>query len=350
MLRLRKAAFFVITFWVMIALCGGAHASISLLVEEPFGTFGAFNPTGHAAIYLDHVCAETPTRLRLCHPGELGSVVSRYHRVDGYDWVVIPLIPYLYAVEDLSQVPPMATPELRKTLRDRYRRQHLLSLAPNRPDGSTPGGEWIQLIGSSYDRRIFVYQMGTTQEQDEAIMARLNDSHNHGRFNLFYRNCADFARSILRSTYPGSIPRNTMSDFWLTTPKHLARLVTQYGKENAEANLQVFQIEQVPGTIQRSHRIDGIGETLVRSKKYIVPLAFLSPTTAASLIAAYVGTGRFHMPKDAPPLPALEETLPVLDVTSSRMQLPLQSVVSPSTEMCSYAPDQLPMDPLMGGN
>ncbi len=37
---------------------GTAHAAVALLMEEPYGAFGAMNPTGHAAIYLNHVCAD----------------------------------------------------------------------------------------------------------------------------------------------------------------------------------------------------------------------------------------------------------------------------------------------------
>jgi hypothetical protein len=59
-----------------------ARASVAFLMEEPYGDFGAFNPTGHAAIYLNHVCAASPTELRPCQPGELGVVISRYHRID----------------------------------------------------------------------------------------------------------------------------------------------------------------------------------------------------------------------------------------------------------------------------
>lgn len=338
MLRMRQAKNFLAA-----ALCLAlfallrANASISLLVEEPFGTFGAFNPTGHAAIYLSNVCADSPTRLRVCHGDEMGVVVSRYHRVDGYDWVAIPLVPYLYAVENLDDVPESATPELEKELRDRYRREHLLNLAPSRADGSTPRGEWIQLVGASYDRRIFGFQLDTTPEQDAAIVAKLNDSHNHGQFNLFYRNCADFARSILRTTYPGSIPRNAMSDFWLTTPKHLARSVTKFGAKNPEVGFQTFQIPQVSGTISRSRRVDGIAESLVRSKKYIVPLAFFSPTTALSLMAAYVGTGRFQMPKEAPVMAELEQKeAPVgIVVTEDRLELPLTPAAMAEVKMCS---------------
>src|SRR5258705_2323271 len=85
---------------VMLAGCGlRARADAALLMEEPYAEFGAFNPTGHAAIYLNHVCAESPTRLRPCRAGEPGAVISRYPKIDRYDWLAIPRGPYLYAVE-----------------------------------------------------------------------------------------------------------------------------------------------------------------------------------------------------------------------------------------------------------
>src|SRR5215471_16866670 len=79
------------------------HAQAALLLEEPYGFFGTLNPTGHTAIYFARICADTPTKLRRCEPGEMGSVISRYSDVAHHDWVVIPLIPYLYSVEELSQ-------------------------------------------------------------------------------------------------------------------------------------------------------------------------------------------------------------------------------------------------------
>ena len=68
-------------------------------MEEPYGGFGSVNPTGHGALYFNHICAESPTQLRMCLPGERGVVISRYHKVAGYDWLAIPLVPYLYAVD-----------------------------------------------------------------------------------------------------------------------------------------------------------------------------------------------------------------------------------------------------------
>src|ERR1700677_4857028 len=102
------------TLAVVLLAMGGlrARADAALLMEEPYGEFGAFNPTGHAAIYLNHICAESPTLLRPCRAGEPGAVISRYHKIDGYDWLAIPLVPYLYAVERGEDGPKAADAEL----------------------------------------------------------------------------------------------------------------------------------------------------------------------------------------------------------------------------------------------
>src|ERR1700726_648134 len=90
---------------LMILACASfAGASATLLLEEPYGRLGFFTATGHAAVYLSGVCADTPVVLRPCAPGELGAVISRYDGVAGYDWVAIPLIPYLYAIEQPDDI------------------------------------------------------------------------------------------------------------------------------------------------------------------------------------------------------------------------------------------------------
>src|SRR5580700_9827766 len=107
------------------------------------------NPTGHAAIYLSRVCAASPLSLRRCHPGEQGVVISRYDRVSGYDWIAIPLLPYLYAVDRPDRVPLVVSAEDVATLRDAYRRTNLTKVAPDAADGSAPEGDWTQLVGAA---------------------------------------------------------------------------------------------------------------------------------------------------------------------------------------------------------
>ena len=230
-----------------------ARASVALLMEEPYGGFGAVNPTGHAAVYLNHICAQSPTELRMCRSGEYGVVISRYHKIDGLDWIAIPLIPYLYAVDDVSTVPVPVDKAQVAAVRDAYRRSHLEDLAPDGKTGGTPKGEWTQLVGSSYDRTIHGFQVTSSQEQDERFIALFNDRKNVGHFNLLFHNCADFSRVVLDIYLPHAIHRNFIADVGLMTPKQVAKSLVKYGKEHPEAGMSAFVIPQVPGSVGRSH-------------------------------------------------------------------------------------------------
>jgi hypothetical protein len=283
----------------VLVLALPAHASVTLLMEEPYGTFGAFNPTGHAAVYLNHVCADTSTQLRPCAPGEFGVVISRYHKIDGYDWIAIPLIPYLYAVDNAADVPPTVDRQQVAQLRDAYRRAHLEALAPDTASGLAPGGEWTQLVGSSYDRTIHGFEIDSTPEQDAHFIAYFNDRRNVGHFNLFFHNCADFSRNVLGMYLPGAVHRNFIADVGLTTPKQVARSLLKYGDEHPELGMFAFIIRQVPGSVPRSHAVHGVAESLVKSKKYLIPMAVLQPELTAGVIVAYLATGRLSLPKDA---------------------------------------------------
>jgi hypothetical protein len=275
------------------------YASVALLMEEPYGEFGAYNPTGHAAVYLNHICAETPTELRPCRDGEYGVVISRYHKIDGYDWIAMPLIPYLYAVESLSDVPMSVDRAKVAELRNEYRQKHLLKLAPNGKDGGAPKGEWTQLIGASYDRKIHGFEVDSTSEQDQRFIAVFNDRRNVGHFNLLFHNCADFSRVVLDTYLPHAVHRNFIADVGLMTPKQVARSLVKYGKKHPEVHMTAFIIPQVPGSIKRSHGVDGVAESLVRSKKYLLPMAVLSPEFTGGVVVAYLAEGRMRLPKNA---------------------------------------------------
>ena len=291
-------------FWgalllLMLAQGDWAHASVALLMEEPYGDLGHFDPAGHAAVYLNHVCAATPIELRPCQPGEFGVVISRYHKISGYDWIAIPLIPYLYAVDDASEIPATVDREQVAALRDAYRREHLEMLAPDNKRDGAPGGEWTQLAGSSYDRKIHGFQVVSTSEQDERFIAIFNDRKNIGHFNALFHNCADFSRAVLDIYLPHAVHRNYIADLGLTTPKQVARSLVKYGQRHPEVEMTAFVIPQVPGSMGRSHPVDGVAEALVKSKKYLLPMAVLSPPITGGLVVAYLAEGRMKLPKDA---------------------------------------------------
>jgi hypothetical protein len=289
----------VVLLALLLAQAGYAHASVALLMEEPYGDFGAMNPTGHSAIYLNHICAASPTELRPCRPGESGVVISRYHKVGGLDWVAIPLIPYLYAVEDVTQVPQSVDKAQVAALSDAYRRKHLLELAPNGSDGRTPKGEWTELVGESYLRTIHGFEVVSTAEQDERFIALFNDRRNTGHFNILVHNCADFSRVVMDIYLPNAIHRSVVADLGITTPKQVARSLVQYGQKHPEVEMSAFVIPQVPGTIKRSKPVDGVAQSLVKSKKYVIPMTILTPELTGGLVVAYMAEGRMKLPKNA---------------------------------------------------
>jgi hypothetical protein len=81
-----------------------------------------------------------PTQLRRCEPGEQGAVISRYYGMHGYDWIAIPILPYLYAVNDAEDIPGLADARTVAHLRDQYRRRCLEAMAPDTMQGQPPRG------------------------------------------------------------------------------------------------------------------------------------------------------------------------------------------------------------------
>jgi hypothetical protein len=284
---------------LLLAGAASAGASVALLMEEPYGDLGAFDPTGHAAVYLNHVCAASPIELRECQPGEFGVAISRYHRIGGYDWIAVPLIPYLYSVEDTSQVPVRVDKAQVAALRDAYRREHLEMLAPDDKKGGMPDGDWTQLVGSAYDRTIHGFQVKSTAEEDARFIAIFNDRRNKGHFNMFFHNCADFSRVVLDIYLPHAVHRSIVADLGMTTPKQVAKSLVKYGQKHPELEMSAFVIPQVAGSVARSHPVDGVAESLIKSKKYLLPMAILSPEVTGAVVVAYLAKGRMKLPKDA---------------------------------------------------
>lgn len=293
---------FAIRAALILVSVTAARADVTLLLEEPYGDFGGMNPTGHSAIYFSRLCAASPTSLRRCEPGELGAVVSRYHRVGGYDWLAIPLIPYLYAVDRQADVPAWATQEEVAKLRDEYRRRHLEKIVPDAEDGSAPEGDWTQLVGEAYDRTLYGFTIETTEKQDDALMARLNSGPNHVRFHLLFSNCADFVRHIIDDYYPRAVHRSLTADVGIMTPKQAAKSLVHYSRKHPGLSFSTFIIPQVPGDTPRSSRVKGVLESLIKSKRYAVPviaLAALHPYVGAPLVVACLRGSGFDPKKIA---------------------------------------------------
>ncbi len=298
-----------LTVILFLCLCAvtRAHSAATLFLEEPYGHDATYAGTGHAAVYLSGVCASSPVVLRLCGPGEAGIVLSRYLGIGGYDWIAIPRIPYLYAVERTEDIPLFADERMVAFLRDQYRRSHLESLVPDLPGGGTPAGDWYELIGASYLRTIYAFEIETNPERDQELIRTLNDRNNRQHWNLVTANCADFARQIMSFYQPHSVHRSIIGDLGVTTPKQLARTLSKFSMEHPELQPSRFVIPQVPGSIPRSKRVKGVFEVMLTAKKYMWPIFLFQPYIAGAAVAVYMQHWHFNPGKNAPVLDAKHE-------------------------------------------
>src|SRR5947208_465363 len=171
--KLAKSFVFLAAAVFLGALPKSAQAQATLLLEEPYSYDGTFAGTGHAAVFLSRVCAETPTLLRRCNPGESGVVISRYHHLEGRDWVAVPLLPYLYAVDNPGNVPLYADAKLVSFLRHQYLEKIDIS-----------GPDSYQVVGSAYDRTTYGFRIETTPEQDDSLIRKLNAAKNRESYQL----------------------------------------------------------------------------------------------------------------------------------------------------------------------
>ena len=290
-----------------VAFCLGtsqSRASVTVLLSEPFGRFGAMMPLGHSGVYLDRVCADSPTHLHLCRPGEMGIVLSRYHRVADIDWLAIPIFPFLYGVDSPDQVPQFMTLPREAEIREQYRLRYLRQIVPDGPNGGpAPKGEWVETIGVTFDRRVWAYRIETTIEQDQRLVDTLNNRPNLRAYKLRTANCADFAADMINILYPGLVRRNKVYDFGLMTPKQVARSIEAYGHSHPEANLTIMEIPQIPGTLRRSRPVWGVAEAGLKTKSYLLTLMVIQPEVILGCGIAYLDRGGWRVGAGAKMVP-----------------------------------------------
>ncbi len=235
--------------------------------------------------------------------------------------MAIPLIPYLYSVEDVRAVPERVDKATVNRLRQLYHESHLLGLGANVPKGGFFRGGWTELIGVAYERRMYPFRFNTTPEQDDAFIDRMNAGVNKSHFGLLFNNCSDFSRRILNQYFPRTFGRSFFPDAGMTTPKQITRKLERYAKKHPEIQLDVFVIPQIPGYRRKSHSNKSISESLITTG-YAVPIGILNPYLAGGLFVDYVLHSRYRLiPKD--PKELTPETLSSLTGAGTHTANPL---------------------------
>lgn len=289
-----------------------AYADVGVVLNESLDTSVArITGSGHSAVYFSRICPESPVKLRLCQPGERGSVMSNYTTLgedQTFEWNIVPLNVYLYGVENARYRPLLGSPRIKRVLEERYREHYLADYCASESCQTSNKAEWREMVGATLERSIYMFVVETTVEQDLALIERFNSLPNQNHFNGITRNCADFSRRVINTYFPNATGPDYINDFGVTTPKAMARSFTRYAHRHPEAGFRVLHFAQVPGTIKRSSECRGGTEQLVRSKKLLVPMLLFADHVLPFLAASYVLTGRFNPQRELEEHPTIEST------------------------------------------
>lgn len=275
-----------------------ARADVGVLLNESLDTSVArITGSGHSAVYFSRICADSPIKLRLCRPGEEGSVMSNYTTLgedQPFEWNVVPLSIYLYGVEDPQNRPLFGTRQIKHLLEERYREKYLVGHCDGKVCRQGGGSEWREMVGATLERSMYIFVLRTTVEQDQAFIDQFNAAPNENHFNGVTRNCADFSRRVINAYFPHAAKPDYLNDFGMTTPKAIARSFTRFGARHPEAHLRVLHFAQLPGTIKRSTEARSGTEQLYHSKKLLVPMVIFADHELPFVAASYLLTGRFN--------------------------------------------------------
>ena len=253
-----------------------AYADVGVVLNESLDTSVArITGSGHTAVYFSRICPASPVKLRLCQPGEQGSVISNYISLgedQPFEWNIVPVNVYLYGVENPRYRPIVGSQKIKRVLEERYRENYLSAYCATESCKTSHKAEWREMVGATLERSMYMFVVNTTVEQDLALIEQFNAETNENHFNGMTRNCADFTRRIINTYFPNATGPDYINDFGMTSPKAIARSFTRYAHRHPDAGFRVLHFAQVPGTIKRSSECRGGTEQLVRSKKLLVPM------------------------------------------------------------------------------
>ena len=295
----RLGLLFLVAFSFACLFAPRASADAGVVLNESLDTSVArITGSGHSAIYLSRVCPDnSPVKMRLCLPGEQGSVLSNYTTLgedQPYEWNIVPLSIYLYGVEDPHNRPLVGSKEIKGALEERYREKYLATFCTSKRCLTSNGAEWREMVGATLERSMYMFVVKTTEEQDRSFITEFNSLPNLNHFNGVTNNCADFVRRVLNTYYPGAVKPDYINDFLMTSPKAAARSFTHYAEKHPELDLRVLHFSQVPGTIKRSSECRSGTEQLYHSKKLAIPLGVLAWQSVPAVAVFYGVTAHFN--------------------------------------------------------
>ena len=300
----------IILLFIILFVPSKVNADISLLVHEATGYSGEMTGAGHITVYLSNICTSPPLVLRQCRADEpKGVVVATYPEFgpnSDYQWFAMPILPYLYGVDDARQIPLYANGKIRTLLRETNRVKYLSNIVPQTSATELPAGRWGGVVGAGLNRDIYAFTVKTTPEQDLRFLEKYSTSPKGNDFNVMFKNCADFTRGVVNFYFPKSASRDFINDFGMTTPKALARSFKGYATKRPDLLFYITKYPQIDGTILRSFGVRNFTETAFTSKKYVITQLLTKPELLAMFAGTYYLTGYFNIDSAYQSYPTLE--------------------------------------------
>src|SRR5258708_3184885 len=312
---LRTIAIPCVLALVLVGLaCPRAHGDVGVVLNESLDTsLDRITGTGHSAVYFSRIGHDSPVRLRLCGPGEHGSVMSNYINIgedQSFEWNIVPLNVYLYGVEDIQNRPIFGSYKIKHVLEERYRKNYLSSLCAGAPCMNSYKSEWREMVAATLIRSVYIFVIDTTEEQDRKLIAEFNDSPNENHFNGVTRNCADFTRRVINTYFQNATRPDYLNDFGMTSPKAVARSFTRYGLRHPESNLRVLHFARARGTSRRGREVGAGTENLCHLKNFLIPRIFAAGPAFPAGAGSYLLTGRFNPGREFERHPAVQGVPP----------------------------------------
>ena len=310
---------FALALLLIALVCSPAHGDVGVVLDESLNSSAEWvMGTGHAAVYFSRICAESPVRLRLCRPGEAGSVMSAYLNLrenQRYEWNIVPLAVYVYGVQETRTRPVFASEKVKAILEQSYRDRVLSPYCSGQDCKTSDKAEWREMVGAGMLRSMYIFVVKTTLQQDLGLIAAFNSLPNDNHFNIVTRNCADFAKKVVDTYFPHAAHRDFINDFGMTSPKAVARSFTKYALSHPKSQFRILHFSQLPGTFKRSAEVRNGTEQLYHAKKLLVPMVIFADHALPVVAAAHVLTGRFSPEREF-------EEHPAVLATSARYQIP----------------------------
>jgi hypothetical protein len=258
-----------------------AHADISVLIFDNEGAADRIINTGHSAYALWDICADTPTKLRLCTDTdkERGVVLNKLPKIsdEKYNWIATPITEFLYGTSSKDAAPIIANKEISDAEdKKRYDDYYSQSIA-----SSADKGRWVNSVGALYVRTVYEYRLPGFYDDEVAIMNGLNDAPNKSNYDIFLHNCADFSAAALKPLFNDENLSHSIDGFGLHSPKAIAMNLTKLALEHPDLKMVVIKHPQISGNYPRSTTIMAPSENLYKNPM-IIP--FFLPLMPAALI------------------------------------------------------------------